>query len=252
MRQPLWPTSPSPVSDKTSPESAWKPFESPEKMALMPPKLRKAANALAVAVDELTALLSLYEIAITLSNGAFLKALEALPCRAAVDNCRVSVFASIIVGIVAMFDEDQKSVNLNRIAKVILLPSEREAILDFHAQTSAEAKDDAARMLEKLKFLRRRMRAGRFPEAFRNLSQVRHQRFAHFDFVRGQGVVLLQLHDLRFCLVNAARLADLACRVLVQRAYDLPRMRELARRDARELRAVIFTGAAERAPKADP
>lgn len=249
MRQPLWPIST--VDNGGGPTDPWEPFESPEKMAMMPPKLREAAEILKVGVDQLSAILDLYEIATALNDRSFLTAIRGLPCHSAVHNCIVSSYVNIYVGLTALFDDDQRTVNLLRASKLILLPSERQAILDFHGQASPEAAADAERMMNKMTFIQRRMnkKDGRFQKSLANLANARNKRLAHFNYTEGKEYAALLFGDIKICIVNAARLSDLACRVLVQRAYLLPEIRKIAQSNALELRAVIFTGAAARVPK---
>lgn len=242
-RKPLWPTETVHEAPEINPRDPWNSFETPERIAMMPPKLARVARNLGVVVTELQSVLTLYEIVTALNDKAFLGKILNSGCYPTTINIIVSTSRNMCIALVGIFDTDQNAVDLKRIVNAMLIESEKKLILDFHGQTSTEARADAQRMVEKMSFLRRRMNKGRFSKSLTNISNLRHKRFAHYDYENGQNLAAFPKRDIEFCFVNAARLADLACRVLIQRAYMLPEMRRYARNDAIAFRDALVRGA---------
>jgi len=121
--------------------------------------------------------------------------------------------------------------------------SEKNDILVFQRQTSEEARVDAIRMLERMKFLRRRMNTGGFPQALAKLNNHRNKRLAHYDYSEGQNFTTMSLHEIEIYFLSAARLTDLACRVLMQRVYPMPEIRGFAKSEAVAFRNALALGA---------
>lgn len=245
-RKPLWTTEDVYESPKEKSIDPWATFETSERIAMMPPKLAKAAQGLGIVVEELKACVTLYELAITLNQESFLKKVRRSShsnCHASIRNVIVAAFRNVCIGLPGIFDKDQNAIDLRRIINPMFVGPERQAILDFHSQTSQEARVDANRMLEKMTFLRRRMNTGKFKDALESLSNMRNKQFAHFDYNEGHKFTALATKNVNICLINSVRLTDLACRVLIQRVYMLPEMQMAARNEAVALRDTLSRGA---------
>ena len=241
MRKPAWPTTEVHVSPGSG--GVWPDLITPEQLVQMPRKLQKAAIILGVAVSEMSSLLTLYEMAVILNNPTFMGKMLPTPGYAALYNVVVSIFSSIYIGLDALLGMEDNSVNLKRVINIVIRKDERNLILDFYLQTSIEARIDAERMIERIVQLRNRLNKGKSFDSFLHVKNMRNKRLAHFDYVEGKTYSTLNIRHIQICLINLGRLVDLLCRVLIQRAHNMPRMRAYAQSNAIAFRDTLLHGA---------
>jgi hypothetical protein len=243
VRKPAWPSSAAIIISGVD-VSRWPALVTPDKLKLMRPKLQKAVGILSVAVSEMTTLLGLHEMLATLTDTKFIGHMHHTSAYPGLIGTVSSIMSNMCIKLNALFDgTEQTSVDIRQAINLISAPPEREIILQFHGQTSVEARIDAERMINRLSYLRKRLRKHRVGKAFTNIANIRNNRIAHLDYIEGRNYIAVNVHDIRLCLINTGRIVDLLCRVLIQRAHNIPIMRELFRKDAKEFADSLHRGA---------
>jgi len=203
------------------------------------PELRRIAIALDLASHELTRLLGLYELYQALSAPQFLDSMSGSTALAGISTMRMSLIRNALTITVALFDEDQRSVHLRRIATTITDRRHYASIEAAHVRSGVEYEMD--HNLERLEVKCRSMKKGRFPIAFGKLEKVRNTMLAHYDFENQPDMPFMR--DLQYCMVTALRVADLSNRILLMRSFTLLWMRDQVRKQACALRDAISLGA---------
>ncbi len=242
-RKPLWPTENVYEPPGAVPKDPWVTFETPERIAMMPPKLRKVTHKLGIIVSELHSASTNYELFKALNDKIFLSQIANTPCDIPTRNIVVTLARTICIVISGIFDEDPDAVDIRKVAKSIHFENEKKDILDFQRQLSEEAYMDALRMFDRLKFIRRNMNTGSFPQALFKIVKYRNKRLAHYDHSEGQNFTAIPLREIKICFLNAARLSDLVCRLLMQRVYPMPEIRNFAKSEAVAFRNTLVLGA---------
>ena len=216
------------------------PLVTPEQLAAMPPRLAVVIPLLDAAAPELVGLVSIYEMVRLLNDRYFTETISRTPIHSALLNVIVSLYSSLCVKLAALFDDDQKGVDLRRVVRAALLPAERVAILRFHNDVSPEDGVECQRMFASLTRIQRKLNQPRFRAALKCLKHARDKHLAHIEFDQRLSPPLVSDREIRTVLVYAAILTDLSSRVILRHSYVIPPMRREARAKAIALRDALL------------